>query len=180
MRQDRSKPLTLAGAALLGVGACVVVAAAVADQELLALLGALLLFAALTCVILARTSAGTRTVVPPFATPAAGVPILPGSSLAPIPMADVDGQPERQMEVPLFERLSDPVLLVDEAGVVSRASSSTERVLGHEPLAVSGQHLTSFLHEDDVAAAKDFILDVAAGGETLPHRAGGCAAWTAS
>jgi diguanylate cyclase (GGDEF)-like protein/PAS domain S-box-containing protein len=146
----------------------VVLAAAFTDRETLALLGALLLFAALTCVILSRTIAAASTAVPPFATPATGVPVLNPAGLTPLPMAQVERAPERQMEVPLFERLSDPVLLVDEGGVVSRASSSTERVLGHEPLGIAGRHLTSFLHEDDVAAAKDFIVDVAAGGETQP------------
>jgi diguanylate cyclase (GGDEF)-like protein/PAS domain S-box-containing protein len=69
-------------------------------------------------------------------------------------------------EVPLFERLSDPVLLVDRKGTVLRASASTTRMLGHVPASLAGRPLGNLLHEDDAAALDPFLQDVATGGES--------------
>jgi len=153
------------GALFLLLGTVVVVAAAFAERAELAVTGAVLLFGSLVSVVVARDRASAGTSVPPLA-PA----LLPLPDLAPPAMTPEStlmgprGTPAPQIEVPLFERLSDPVLLVDESGVVSRASASTERVLGHSPAAVSGRYLTSLLHEDDIVAAKEFLVEVAAGG----------------
>jgi diguanylate cyclase (GGDEF)-like protein/PAS domain S-box-containing protein len=68
-------------------------------------------------------------------------------------------------EVPLFERLSDPVLLVDRQGTVLRASASTARVLGHVPATLAGRPLGKLMHEDDAAALDPFLRDVVDGAE---------------
>ena len=68
-------------------------------------------------------------------------------------------------EVPLFERLSDPVLLVDRQGLVLRASASTARMLGHVPASLLGRQLGKLMHEDDAAALDPFLRDVADGSE---------------
>lgn len=68
-------------------------------------------------------------------------------------------------EVPLFERLSDPVLLVDRQGLVLRASASTARMLGHVPASLTGRQLGKLMHEDDAAALDPFLRDIAEGSE---------------
>ena len=68
-------------------------------------------------------------------------------------------------DVPLFERLSDPVLLVDRQGLVLRASASTARMLGHVPASLTGRQLGKLMHEDDAAALDPFLRDVAEGAE---------------
>ena len=70
-------------------------------------------------------------------------------------------------EVPLFERLSDPVLLVDRSGTVLRASASTARTLGHLPSALTGWHLGRLMHEDDAAALDPFLQDIVDGAESV-------------
>ena len=68
--------------------------------------------------------------------------------------------------MPLFERLSDPVLLVDRSGKVLRASASTARTLGHVPSALTGWHLGKFMHEDDAAELDPFLQDIVDGAES--------------
>lgn len=73
--------------------------------------------------------------------------------------------PHAPFEVPLFERLSDPVLLVDRKGTVLRASASTARTLGHVPAALAGRSLGKLMHEDDAASLDPFLQDVVDGAE---------------
>lgn len=70
-------------------------------------------------------------------------------------------------EVPLFERLSDPVLLVDRDGKVLRASASTARMLGHVPASLTGRALGKLMHEDDAAGLDPFLRDVADGEDPI-------------
>lgn len=74
----------------------------------------------------------------------------------------------RAVEAPLFERLSDPVFLVNERGIIVRASVSAHRVLGLTAERLSGQPIGSLLHEDDGVGVPEFLAQVAAGTELEP------------
>jgi diguanylate cyclase (GGDEF)-like protein/PAS domain S-box-containing protein len=161
---NERRPFSVAGAVLLLLGAVLAVSAAFLGRPRLAVAGVLLLSGALIAVILARKTVSEAYAVPPLA----DIPVR-ALMLDAVPMAPAPPQATPPpMEVPLFERLSDPVLLLDEGGLVTRASASTERVLGHAPCRLTGRYLTALLHEDDVAGAKEFLTDLAAGGETHP------------
>jgi diguanylate cyclase (GGDEF)-like protein/PAS domain S-box-containing protein len=140
----------------------VAIVGAATDRPLISVGGVVLLLGALASVVLARKGASAGTSVPPLAPPSLSSLVL--DAMPSRPMAPANPP----LDVPLFERLSDPVLLVDELGIISRASASTERVLGLSPAAVSGKYLPSLLHEDDAAGAKEFLTDVAAGAEPSP------------
>ena len=148
---------------LLTLGVVIAMVGAVTDRPLIAIGGEILLFGALAAVVFARRSAATATSVPPLAPSLASL-VLDAAPSQPVGLTSAIPR----LDVPLFERLSDPVLLVDETGVVSRASASTERVLGLSPTAVSGRYLSSLLHEDDAAGAKEFLTEIAAGSESTP------------
>jgi diguanylate cyclase (GGDEF)-like protein/PAS domain S-box-containing protein len=165
MRQDRRRILTVTGAALLAVGVAAVIFGAALNRGMLAVVGVAFLVGALLAVVGIRsTPAPERPLLPLLQASA-----LDSTAITPVAMqTTTSAPPAPHLEVALFERLSDPVLLVDENGVVSHASASTERVLGHFPTALPGRSLTSLLHEDDVSGAKDFLADVGGGGETHP------------
>lgn len=77
----------------------------------------------------------------------------------------------RRASLPLFERLSDPVLLVSREGLVIHASASTARVLGHSPADLRGKPLTRLLHEDDARTIDPFLRDMADGQDPGPSPA---------
>lgn len=139
---SRHRLLTLAAALLLTVGSGLLVGGALIDASAVTVLGAVVLIGATTALAIslggeARTQEKT-----------APEPRLPAP-----------------FEVPLFERLSDPVLLVDRKGTVLRASASTTRLLGHIPASLAGRPLGAILHEDDAAALDPFLQDVVTGTE---------------
>jgi diguanylate cyclase (GGDEF)-like protein/PAS domain S-box-containing protein len=59
----------------------------------------------------------------------------------------------------LSENAEDAVLLVSPAGKVSWASSSIERLLGYTPAEVKSLDGASFVHPDDLAAARAAVLE---------------------
>jgi diguanylate cyclase (GGDEF)-like protein/PAS domain S-box-containing protein len=83
------------------------------------------------------------------------------------PPAEPVPPPINTFDVPLFERLSDPVLLVDRQGRVIRASASTARMLGHVPASLAGRPLGKLMHEDDAATLDPFLRDVVDGNEPV-------------
>jgi diguanylate cyclase (GGDEF)-like protein/PAS domain S-box-containing protein len=141
MPPDRRHLVPVTSAALLTVGAGLLVGGALTEQFLLAIAGAVLLVGATVVLTLAL-----------------GVLYEKGTP-APAPASTVP------FEVPLFERLSDPVLLVDRHGTVIRASASTARTLGHVAASLAGRPLGTLMHEDDAAALDPFLRDVADGAE---------------
>lgn len=62
----------------------------------------------------------------------------------------------------VFERLTDPILLLDERGNIGRASSAAVELFGQASLQ-PGRPFTALLHEDDVAAARDALECVVSG-----------------
>jgi len=81
------------------------------------------------------------------------------------------GSDLRRVSLPLFERLSDPVLLVNREGLVIHASASTARVLGHAPANLRGTPLTRLLHEDDLGTIDPFLQEIADGHDPGPSPA---------
>jgi diguanylate cyclase (GGDEF)-like protein/PAS domain S-box-containing protein len=141
LQPDRRRFVVLAAALLLTVGAGLLVGGALVEQHGLTIGGAAMLVGATVVLALAMIPAEHRTSVV-----AASVPSAP-------------------FEVPLFERLSDPVLLVDRDGKVIRASASTARLLGHVPASLTGRPLGKLMHEDDAASLDPFLRDVVDGSE---------------
>ncbi|HWP02982.1 MAG TPA: PAS domain-containing protein, partial [Gemmatimonadaceae bacterium] len=72
------------------------------------------------------------------------------------------GSPASPLAV--FERLTDPILLLDERGNMGRASSAAIELFGQASLE-PGRPFTALLHEDDVAAARDALECVVSGVE---------------
>ena len=142
MHPDRRRLVAAAAATLLTVGSGVLVGGTLVRSSWLTIAGAVMLVGATAVFNLALG-------VPAGAPPTAG---SPAPSSAPF-------------EVPLFERISDPVLLVDREGRVLRASASTARTLGHLPAALTGHSLGTLMHEDDAAALDPFLNDVVSGEE---------------
>ena len=70
----------------------------------------------------------------------------------------------------LFERISDPVLLLDEAARIVRASAATERTLSWSPAALSGRRLSELLHEQDAAAMPAYLASATGPGEPVTAR----------
>ena len=144
MHPDRRRLVAAASALCLTVGSGLFVGGALVENgTLLTIVGALLLVGATVVFMLALGSGRNE----PAET-------LPAPLSRPTPF-----------EVALFERLSDPVLLVDRKGVVLRASASTARTLGLIPASLSGRPLAKLLHEDDAAALDSFLGDIADGKE---------------
>ena len=144
MHPDRRRLVAAASALCLTVGSGLFVGGALVENgTLLTIVGALLLVGATVVLMLALGSGRNE----PAET-------LPAPLSRPTPF-----------EVALFERLSDPVLLVDRKGVVLRASASTARTLGLIPASLSGRPLAKLLHEDDAAALDSFLGDIAEGKE---------------
>jgi len=145
MQPDRRRLVAIAAALSLTVGAGLLVGGAQLQLGWLTTSGALLLIVG-TVVFAAVLGSGSETSketpeaspAPPVATP---------------------------FEVRLFERISDPVLLVDRTGNVIRASASTARTLGHIPASLTGKPLGKLLHEDDAAGLDGFLRDAADGTE---------------
>lgn len=77
-----------------------------------------------------------------------------------IPMSDADA---KHSEYALFERLADPVLVVDRLGTITHTTSAVERVLGLSRDAVLGRPLASLLHEDDAGILTGLLAHVADG-----------------
>lgn len=140
VRFPRSRVVGAAAAALLAAGAGSLVGGALLGAWWFTFAGATILVAA--AVALTLVLGGQATDAAPAPPP-----------LAPPP------------EVPLFERLSDPVFLVDRSGIVRRASASAARVLGHVPASLHGHALRRLLHEDDAAGVEAFLREVAEGDE---------------
>ena len=140
MLNQRRRVVAVAAAVALTVGSGMLVGGALVEQWTLTLAGALLLVGgtAVLTLVLGTVASSDRT-------PA-------NSALAPF-------------EVPLFERLSDPVLLVDRDGTVLRASASTARTLGHVPATLAGRPLGRLMHEDDAASLDPFLRDIVDGAE---------------
>jgi diguanylate cyclase (GGDEF)-like protein/PAS domain S-box-containing protein len=136
----RRRLVAAAAALLLTVGSGLLVGTALVQRGWLIVVGALLLVAA--------TALLTHALSVPGQDPAK-------------PAAEVS----TVFDVPLFERLSDPVLLVDRQGTVLRASASTARMLGHIPASLAGQPLRRLMHEDDAAGLEPFLRDIADGTE---------------
>lgn len=63
-----------------------------------------------------------------------------------------------------FERLTDPILLLDERGNIGRVSSAAVKLFGQASVQ-PGRPFTALLHEDDVAAARDALECVVSGVE---------------
>jgi diguanylate cyclase (GGDEF)-like protein/PAS domain S-box-containing protein len=144
MTPDRRRLVAAAAATLLTVGSGLLVGSAMVRSWWLTVAGAVLLVGATAVFTMALGIPGEGD--------------RPSASPAPAPGS---------FEVPLFERLSDPVLLVDRQGKVMRASASTARTLGHLPAALAGRPLGNLMHEDDAAALDPFLNDVVAGEEPL-------------
>ena len=140
MEQDRRRLVVVAAALLLTVGAGLLVGGTLVEQWPVTIGGAAILVGA--TVVLSLT-------IVPFESAPRKDPVA--HSVA--------------FEVPLFERLSDPVLLVDRAGRVLRASASTARLLGHVPASLAGRPLGKLMHEDDAASLDPFLRDVVDGAE---------------
>ena len=143
MNPNRRRLVAAAAALLLTVGAGTLVGGALVQRGWLTGLGAALLVGAtiiLTLALGVSEKKETEVAEPPRSRP---VPF----------------------EVPIFERLSDPVLLVDPTGKVLKASASTARMLGHVPAALAGWHLGKLLHEDDAAGLDPFLRDIVDGSE---------------
>lgn len=144
MHPDRRRPVGAAAALLLTVGSGSLVGGALSDQGWLTMLGALLLVAATAVLAATLGQAGSTGQRPSLVSPAAS---------------------RTPFEVHLFERLSDPVLLVDRRGTVLRASASTARVLGLVPATLAGRRLDKLLHEDDAPAIGPFLTEVVGGAD---------------
>ena len=145
MHPDRRRLVAAASALCLTVGSGLFVGGALVENgTLLTIVGSLMLVGA-TVVFMLALGSGKHAV-------AEETPLVPPSRPTPF-------------EVALFERLSDPVLLVDRKGVVLRASASTARTLGLVPASLSGRPLAKLLHEDDAAALELFLGDIADGKE---------------
>jgi diguanylate cyclase (GGDEF)-like protein/PAS domain S-box-containing protein len=114
------------------------------------------------------------TLVQQWALTIAGAAMLVGATVV-LALDMIPAEPARSVgvvaplsppfEVPLFERLSDPVLLVDRDGRVLRASASTARLLGHVPASLAGRPLGKLMHEDDAASLDPFLRDIVDGSE---------------
>jgi diguanylate cyclase (GGDEF)-like protein/PAS domain S-box-containing protein len=147
MHPDRRRLVAAAAATLLTVGSGLLVGGALVRSPWLTVAGAVLLVGATAVFTVALGSAADSK--------------HSGSHPAVTPTS---------FEVPLFERISDPVLLVDRDGKVLRASASTARTLGHQPGALAGHSLGRLMHEDDAASLDPFLHDVVSGEEPLSPR----------
>ena len=145
MQPDRRRLVAIAAALSLTVGAGLLVGGALLQRGWLTTSGALLLIGGAVVFASVLGSSSEKS---------AGVP-----EEAPAPPVTTP------FEVRLFERISDPVLLVDRTGTVIRASASTARMLGHVPASLAGKPLGKLLHEDDAAALDVFLRDSADGTE---------------
>jgi diguanylate cyclase (GGDEF)-like protein/PAS domain S-box-containing protein len=137
----RRRLVVVAAAMLLTVGAGLLVGGTLVQQWALTIAGAAMLVGATVVLALDMIPAaqtGSVAAVAPLTAP---------------------------FEVPLFERLSDPVLLVDRDGKVLRASASTARLLGHVPASLAGRPLGKLMHEDDAASLDPFLRDIVDGSE---------------
>ncbi len=155
MPTDQRHLSTAAAAAILTVGSGSLVGGAVAGQAWLAGVGAIIMIGA--TIILALS---LRTPPRESHSPAPPPPlVLEAAVVRPAPAA------------PLFERVSDPVLLVDREGKVLHASASTSRVLGYAPGDLSGRQLGRLVHEDDATSVAGFLHDVIGNDEPGPSQA---------
>ncbi len=142
MHPDRRRLVAAGAALLLTAGAGLLVGGALVDRGWLTVAGAVILVGATAVFTLALEATDTSS--------------KEASELQRAAAA---------FEVPLFERLSDPVLLVDREGTVLRASASTARMLGHVPSSLAGRPLGNLMHEDDAAALDPFLRDVIDGAD---------------
>jgi diguanylate cyclase (GGDEF)-like protein/PAS domain S-box-containing protein len=154
MPAEKRTAAVATAAFVLTIGSGALVFGGTSGLRWLAVLGALVLVAGsigLTWALAPQPPRAAMTSAPP-----------PIASAAPI------GPPATPFEVPLFERLSDPVFLVDRTGTVLHASASTARVLGHVPDSLHGRPLTKLVHEDDVTTVAPFLREVAEGEDPTP------------
>ena len=142
MQSDRRRLVAVIAALLLTIGSGLLVGGALVQVWALTIAGALMLVGATVVLTVSLSTIDSEKRA-----------TSPAPVLAP------------PFEVPLFERLSDPVLLVDRKGTVLRASASTARMLGHVPASLAGRALGKLMHEDDAAALDPFLRDVAEGNE---------------
>jgi diguanylate cyclase (GGDEF)-like protein/PAS domain S-box-containing protein len=155
MPTDRRTATVAIVAIVLTIGSGVLVFGGTSGRPWLAVLGAL-------CLVV-----GSVTLAWALARqPATGAVASPPPPLALFPAAVP--APAPPVEVPLFERLSDPVFLVDRAGTVLHASASTARVLGHIPDTLHGRPLSRLVHEDDLTTLAPFLREVADGEDPNP------------
>jgi diguanylate cyclase (GGDEF)-like protein/PAS domain S-box-containing protein len=131
----RRRLVAAAAALLLTVGSGLLVGSALVQKGFLTVVGALLLVAATALLTHVLGAPDQSAAKPPAAMPT-------------------------PFDVRLFERLSDPVLLVDRQGTVLRASASTARMLGYIPASLAGRPLGRLMHEDDAAGLDPFLRDV--------------------
>lgn len=153
MRTENRNVAAATAAILLTIGSGALVGGGITRQGWLAIAGALVLVVGAVILTWSMSpqppSKAVTTQPPPLAAASKA------ASLAPF-------------EVPLFERLSDPVFLVDRSGTVLHASASTARVLGHVPDSLSGRSLSKLVHEDDLTSIAPFLRDVAGGEDPNP------------
>ncbi|MFN8573844.1 MAG: EAL domain-containing protein [Gemmatimonadaceae bacterium] len=69
----------------------------------------------------------------------------------------------KQREYALFERLADPVVVVDRNGIVTHATAAVQRALGIPSQSLLGKSLSSLIHEDDVGTVAGLLASVADG-----------------
>lgn len=142
MSLDLRRVTAAAAALLLTVGAGLLVGGTLIERGWLTALGAFLL--------VSGTAVFTYVLLGPGSAAS-------GSAMAP-------------PHLPLFERVSDPVLLVNREGIVLQASAATARVLGHVPPSLAGHSLGRLLHEDDAAEVGQFLRETAEGTDVPPPR----------
>ncbi len=69
----------------------------------------------------------------------------------------------KQREYALFERLADPVLVVDRGGAISHVTAAAQRSLGLTREALLGRSLASIVHEDDADTVRSLLQSTADG-----------------
>ena len=69
----------------------------------------------------------------------------------------------KQREYALFERLADPVLVVDRGGTITHVTAAVQRALGLTREALIGRSLASLIHEDDASTVSSLLNGTADG-----------------
>ncbi|MEP7345917.1 MAG: EAL domain-containing protein [Gemmatimonadaceae bacterium] len=75
-------------------------------------------------------------------------------------MTDAEVQ---QQEYALFERLADPVLVVDRGGTITHVTAAVQRALGLTREALLGRPLASIMHENDASTVAMLLNSTAEG-----------------
>jgi diguanylate cyclase (GGDEF)-like protein/PAS domain S-box-containing protein len=138
---DRRSLLSVASAAVLAFGAGGVLVGTLAGVMPFAI-GQILLSVLLTAIGVTAWWAFRR----------------PFSAFASMNEADV-----QQREYALFERLADPVLVVDRGGTITHVTAAVQRALGITREALIGRSLASMIHEDDAATVATLLTGTAEG-----------------